>query len=190
MASKYSTRSGRLSSAKEKEIKKINERRAQIAREVKEGTLPKDALRRYENAMWAAAGDFINKSGNIAHGKAAQAAISKEALDALLQRDTAGQLKKDIKKQVAEEYDKSVKDVTKEEVKAYNDLVDSVNSYIEEHPERAYDKATHTGAFAIFRNTKGVKTYKELQDAIEQYEGKLAAGEEIPPFDAEKAYFK
>ena len=189
MASRYSNRSGRLSTAVEKQIKKINERRAQIAREVKEGTLPQDALRRYENAMRAAAGDFINKSGNIAHGKAAQAAISKEALDSLLQRDTAGQLKKEIKKQVAEEYDKPVKDVTKEEVKAYNDLLDSVNSYIEEHPERAYDKVTHTGAFAIFRGTKGLKTYKELQDAIDQYEGKIAAGEEIPPFDAEKAYF-
>lgn len=189
MGSRYSNRSGRLSSEKEKQIKKINERRAQIAREVKEGTLPQDALRRYENAMRAAAGDFINKSGNIAHGKAAQAALSKEALDALLQRDTAGQLKKEIKKQVAEEYDKPVKDVTKEEVKAYNDLLDSVNSYIEEHPERAYDKATHTGAFAIFRGTKGVKTYKELQDAIDQYEGKLAAGEEVPPFDAEKVFF-
>jgi len=110
-------------------------------------------------------------------------------LDALLQRETAGQLKKEIKEQIAEEYDKSVKNVTKEEIKAYNDLVDSVNSYIEEHPERAYDKATHTGAFAIFRGTKGVKTYRELQDAIDLYEGKLAAGEEIPPFDAEKAFF-
>ena len=190
MASKYSNKSGRLSSAVEKQIKKINERRAQIARDVKEGTLPKDALRRYENAMRAAAGDFINKSGNIAHGKAAQAAISKEALDALLQRDTAGQLKKEIKKQVAEEYDKPVKDVTKEEVKAYNDAIDYVNSYIDEHPERAYDQATHSGAFAIFRGMKGVRSYQELQDAINLYEGKLAAGEEIPPFDAEKAYFK
>lgn len=190
MASKYSTKSGRLSSAVEKQIKKINERRAQIAREVKDGTLPKDALRRFENAMRAAAGDYINASGNISHGKAAQAAISKEALDALLQRDTAGQLKKEIKKQVAEEYDKSVKDVTKEEVKAYNDAIDYVNSYIDEHPERAYDKITHSGAFAIFRGTKGVKSYQELQDAIELYEGKLAAGEEIPPFDVEKAYFK
>mgnify|MGYP003302369199 CR=1 FL=1 len=190
MASKYSPRSGRLSSAKEKDIKKINERRAQIVREVKAGTLPKDALRRFENAMRAAAGDHINASGNIAHGKAAQAAISQEALDALLQRDTAGQLKKEIKKQVAEEYDKPLKDITKEDIEAYNEMLDTVNSYIEEHPERAYDKATHSGAFAIFRGVKGVKTYKQLQDAIDLYEGKLAAGEEIPPFDAEKAFFK
>lgn len=189
MGSRYSNRSGRLSSEKEKKIKRINERRAQIAREVKEGKLPNDVLRRYENAMRAAAGDYINASGNITHGKAAQDAISDEALDALLQRDTAGQLKREIKKQAAEEYDKPVKDLTKEDIAAYNDMLDTVNSYIEEHPERAYDKVTHTGAFAIFRGLKGVRTYRELQDAIDQYEGKLAAGEEIPPFDAEKAFF-
>lgn len=189
MASRYSTRSGRLSSAKEKEIKKINERRAQIARDVKEGLLPQDALNRYENAMRAVAGDFINESGNIAHGKAAQAAISKEALDALLQRSTSGQLKKEIKREAAKEYNIPVKALTKADIKQYNEDVDFVNDYIEEHPDRAYDKNNHTGAFAIFRGQKGLKSYMQLKDAINLYEGKLQAGEEIPPFDAEEVYF-
>lgn len=183
MASRYSTRSGRLSSAKEKEIKKINERRAQIARDVRAGKLPETALRRYEDAMRAAAGDYLNKSGNIAHGKAAQAAISKEALDALLQRQTSGQLQKDIKKQVAEEYDKPVKEVTREDLETYMSDVDFVNNYISDDADRAYE------AFRLaFAGKKGNKSYYQLRQAIEAYEG-LANKKEVNPFDAERAYF-
>lgn len=183
MASKYSTRSGRLSSAKEKDIKKINERRAQIARDVRAGKLPETALKRYEDAMRAAAGDHINASGNIAHGKAAQAAISQEALDALLQRQTSGQLQKDIKKQVAEEYDKPVKEVTHEDLETYMEDVDFVNNYISDDADRAYD------AFKMaFAGKKGRKSYYQLRQAIEAYEG-LADKKEVNPFDAERAYF-
>lgn len=183
MASKYSTRSGRLSSAVEKQIKKINERRAQIARDVRSGKLPETALKRYEDAMRAAAGDYINKSGNIAHGKAAQAAISKEALDALLQRQTSGQLQKDIKKQVAEEYDKPIKEVTREDLETYMSDVDFVNNYISDDADRAYD------AFNMaFAGKKGTKSYYQLRKAIEAYEG-LADKKEVNPFDAERAYF-
>lgn len=183
MASRYSTRSGRLSTAIEKQIKKINERRAQIARDVRAGKLPETALKRYEDAMRAAAGDFINKSGNIAHGKAAQAAISKEALDALLQRQTSGQLQKDLKKQVAEEYDKPVKEVTREDLETYMSDVDFVNNYISDDADRAYD------AFKMsFTGKKGHKSYYQLRKAIEAYEG-LVDKKEVNPFDAERAYF-
>lgn len=185
MASRYSTRSGRLSSAKEKEIKKINERRAQIARDVQAGKLPQDALNRYENAMRAVAGDFINKSGNIAHGKAAQAAISKEALDALLQRSTSGQLQRDIKKQVAEEYDKSAKAVTPAEIQQYISDVDFVNARIEADSDRAYDSFK-----AAFQGKKGRKTYKQLRAAIEAYDNEYPSGSEPEnPFRAEEVYF-
>lgn len=183
MASKYSNKSGRRSSEIEKKIKRINERRAQIARDVRAGKLPETALKRYEEAMRAAAGDFINKSGNIAHGKEAQAAISKEALEALLQRQTSGQLQKDIKKQVAEEYDKPVKDVTREDLETYMSDVDFVNNYISNDAERAYDAFT-----MAFAGKKGNKSYYQLRQAIEAYEG-LADKKEVNPFDAERAYF-
>lgn len=183
MASKYSNKSGRLSSAVEKQIKKINERRAQIARDVRAGKLPETALKRYEDAMRAAAGDYINKSGNIGHGKAAQAAISKEALDALLQRQTSGQLQKDIKKQVAEEYDKPVKEVTREDLETYMSDVDFVNNYISDDADRAYE------AFRLaFAGKKGNKSYYQLRQAIEAYEG-MSDKKEVNPFDAERAYF-
>lgn len=183
MGSRYSNRSGRLSTAVEKQIKKINERRAQIKRDVRAGKLPETSLRRYEDAMRAAAGDFINKSGNIAHGKAAQAAISKEALYALLQRQTSGQLQKDLKKQVAEEYDKPVTEVTRDDLETYMSDIDFVNEYISNDADRAYD------AFNMaFGGKKGSKTYYQLRKAIEAYEG-LADKKEVNPFDAERAYF-
>lgn len=183
MASKYSNKSGRLSTAVEKQIKKINERRAQIARDVRAGKLPETALKRYEDAMRAAAGDYINKSGNIGHGKAAQAAISKEALDALLQRQTSGQLQKDIKKQVAEEYDKPVKELTREDLETYMSDVDFVNNYISDDADRAYE------AFRLaFAGKKGNKSYYQLRQAIEAYEG-MSDKKKVNPFDAERAYF-
>ena len=183
MASRYSNKSGRLSSAVEKQIKKINERRAQIKRDVRAGKLPETALKRYEDAIRAAAGDFINKSGNIAHGKKAQAELSKEALDALLQRQTSGQLQKDLKKQVAEEYDKSSDQVTREDLDTYMSDVDFVNEYISNDPERAYDAFT-----MAFAGKKGIKPYYQLRQAIEAYEG-IADKKEVHPFDAERAYF-
>lgn len=183
MGSRYSNRSGRLSSDIEKKIKRINERRAQIARDVRAGRLPETALRRYEEAMRAAAGDFINASGNIAHGKEAQAAISREALDALLQRQTSGQLQREIKRQVAEEYDKPVKEVTREDLETYMSDVDFVNNYISDDADRAYDAFN----FA-FAGKKGTKTYYQLRKAIEAYEG-ISDKKEVNPFDAERAYF-
>lgn len=183
MGSRYSNRSGRLSSDIEKKIKRVNERRAQIARDVRSGKLPETALRRYEEAMRAAAGDFINASGNIAHGKEAQAAISREALDALLQRQTSGQLQREIKRQVAEEYDKPVKEVTREDLETYMSDVDFVNNYISDDADRAYDAFN----FA-FAGKKGNKSYYQLRKAIEAYEG-IADKKEVNPFDAERAYF-
>ena len=202
MASRYSTRSGRLSSEKEKMIKKINERRAQIARDVAAGKLPQNALDRYENAMRAAAGDYIHeglsrradaRSGgermrvvSIGHGKEALENINMEDLQALLQRSTSGEMQREMKRQYAQEYNVPVRSITSEDMRQFINDIDFVNTYIDQHPDRAYDKESHSGAFAIFRGKKGIRSYFELREAINTYE---TQPDEVPPFDAEEVYF-
>lgn len=183
MASKFSRKSGRYSTAKEKDIKRINERRAQIARDVAKGKLPKNALDRFENAIRSIAGAFLNRSGNISHGKAAQEALSQEDLNALLQRSSSRSLQREIKEQVAQEYDKSVKEVTMAEIQGYMSDVDYVNNKIDEDSDRAYD------AFdAAFHGVKGRKTYAQLRQALEAYATDTDQGE-INPFSAQEVYF-
>lgn len=76
---------------KVKAIKRVNERRAEIARDVKSGKLPSIMLEKYDNAINAAVKDpgLLTKSGNISHGTNALAALSSKDLEGLLNRDTA-----------------------------------------------------------------------------------------------------
>lgn len=82
--------------AKINKIKRINERRAEIERAVNDKRLPKEYLDAYEAAMRSAVHDstLINARGNISHGKKAVDSISSKSLDALLQKETAGQATK------------------------------------------------------------------------------------------------
>lgn len=72
-------------------IKRINERRAEIARNVKKDKLPEIILEKFDNAIAAAVKDptLLTKSGNISHGSAAVAALSTADLEGLLNRETA-----------------------------------------------------------------------------------------------------
>lgn len=76
---------------KVKAIKRINERRAEIARDVKSGRLPAVMLEKYDNAINAAVKDpgLLTKSGNISHGSKALDALTSKDLEGLLNRDTA-----------------------------------------------------------------------------------------------------
>ena len=77
---------------KVKAIKRINERRAEIARDVKAGRLPEVYLEKYDNAINAAVKDstLLTKSGNISHGSRAVSEISSKDLEGLLNRETSG----------------------------------------------------------------------------------------------------
>lgn len=76
---------------KVKAIKRINERRAEIARDVKSGRLPEIYLEKYDNAINAAVKDptLRTKSGNISHGSRAVDSLSTKDLEGLLNRETA-----------------------------------------------------------------------------------------------------
>ena len=184
MASKYSTSSGRLSTAKEKAIKRVNERRAQIQRDVRAGKLPESSLEQYDAAIRAAAGDFLNRSGNIAHGKAAQEGISWNDINALLQRESSRQLQSDIKKKAAEQYDKDPRKLTAEEVRQYVGDVDYVNKQFAEEYERTYKALDEK-----YRGVKGRKTYSQLATTIREWNIKHPKTEEVNPFNAEQVYF-
>lgn len=182
MGSRYSNKSGRLSNDKEKAIKKINERRAQIARDVRAGKLPESALDQYEAAMRAAAGPYINANGNISHGKDAQENISWDTLNTLLQRETSGQLQRDIKKKAAEEYGKSKKELSQEDIKKYISDVNFVNDQFSQDYDRTYSALK-----MAFQGTRGRKTYRQLADAIRGYERVTVP--ETNPFNPEAVYF-
>ena len=76
---------------KVKAIKRINERRAEIARDVKAGRLPEIYLEKYVNAINAAVKDptLLTKTGNISHGSRAVNSLSTKDLEGLLNRETA-----------------------------------------------------------------------------------------------------
>lgn len=76
---------------KVKAIKRINERRAEIARDVKAGRLPEVYLEKYDNAINAAVKDptLLTKTGNISHGSRAVSELSSSDLEGLLNRETA-----------------------------------------------------------------------------------------------------
>ena len=76
---------------KVKAIKRVNERRAEIARDVKAGRLPSIILEKYDNAIAAAVKDtsLLTKSGNISHGSRATSELSASDLEGLLNRETS-----------------------------------------------------------------------------------------------------
>ena len=67
---------------KVKAIKRINERRAEIARDVKAGRLPEVYLEKYDNAINAAVKDptLLTKTGNISHGSRAVSELTSSDL--------------------------------------------------------------------------------------------------------------
>lgn len=74
-----------------KAIKRINERRAEIARDVASGRLPDIYLEKYDNAILAAVKDptMLTKIGNISHGGRAVSSLSTSDLEGLLNRETS-----------------------------------------------------------------------------------------------------
>lgn len=163
---------------KQSAIKRINERFAELKRAVKKGDLPPSIVERYADAMRAAAGGNLLKSGNISHGKKAALAISDDDITNLLSRETAGVAKKKIKEQVAREYGS---DYTREEMEQYFSDMDFVNSELSEKPTATYD------AFdKAFRGVLGVKTYSQLANAIRVYKPTVDRN----PFNAQDFYFR
>lgn len=182
------------SSQLERDIKKINERRAEIARQVARGKLPQAALDRYDDAMRAAAPEFIREGFTqrgatkgtpvlrIEHGKKALAGVDPNKIKMLLQRSTAGQIKRDIKRGASDEYGHAP---NKEELTQYvNDL-----QYVDEALRTRYTE-TYDALDRKFRGTKGRKSYGELRAAIEEYSELVQKGNaETRQFDVNKAYF-
>ena len=164
---------------KQSAIKRINERFAEIKRSVKKGDLPQSVADRFADAMRAAGGDYILKSGNISHGKKAAEEIDEGALRNLLSRETAGEAKKSIREQVKQEYGS---EYTKADIEQYFDDMDFVNNELSSKPVETYD------AWASkFTGVPGVKSYAQLAGAIREYKGAVA--QDINPFEPIDYYF-
>lgn len=185
---------GRSNEDKVKAIKRINERRAEIARAVKKNQLPKIYLKRYDESILAAVKDpkLLTKTGNISHGSKAVGALSTNDLKGLLNRETAAEAKQTARRQYEEEqkqykdtywdeYDEETEEPEEAEY-TYDDYlndVNAVNEALEDNYAETYD------AFAAsFKGTHGKKTYRTLNAALQ--------GAEIPagvPLSVEETYF-
>lgn len=145
-------------------IKRVNERRAEIKRAIADKKIPKGVLKNWNAAfdkVASEAGVNLTKSGNIPHSKKAAENIDLDALEGLLQRRTAGQIKKDIKKGSEKEFGETP---TAQELEEYQDDM----SYVYECLADNYDE-TYDALDAAFRGTKGKKTYKQLRAAIDDW---------------------
>jgi hypothetical protein len=186
--------------AKINKIKRINERRAEIERAVNDNRLPKEYLDAYEAAMRSAVHDstLINARGNISHGKKAVDSISSKSLDALLQKETAGQATKKTYK-----YYKKYREETeriKERSREYypdddNPFIeppeneDNIPFYDQEEDENEYsdsyeeyladrdyvyenmqdDPDWYQAIKAFFTGVAGLKSYHQLKQAHEKF---------------------
>lgn len=169
-------------SQKSKDIKRINERYAEILRAVRAGKIPQGIADRYAEAMRAAAGEHILPSGNISHSKAAEAAISQKDLDALLSRETASQARRHLDRQIEEEFGPGY---TQEEREEYFNDMTFVSREISEHRAESYDALK-----AAFWGVPGLKSYTELAEAIRVYNGPgPRPSGEVPAPDIQRIMF-
>lgn len=120
-------------------IKRINERKAQIKRDFGEDS---SIYRQYDNAVYLAIpDDALLPSGNISHSKKAIDLINEKDLNALLRRDTSGDIKRKAKAIAKQETEETGKDTTWQEVilsqeivydtleNDYDDFYEAVESY-------------------------------------------------------------
>lgn len=160
-------------------IKRINERRAEIKRGVKAGKIPQGVLNNWDTAfdrIATDAGVMLTKSGNIPHSMKAAENIDLDALDGLLQRRTAGQIKKDIKAGARQEYGE---DPGQEEMEEYTDAMSYVYDQLASNYSETYDALK-----AAFGGTQGKKSYKQLKDAIEEWQSMNETQKEVARVNA------
>lgn len=169
---------------KVKKIKRINERRAEIERAVKDKKLPKEFLDQYEAAMRSAVHDstLFSPKGNISHGKDALNKINEKSLDALLKKETAGQAKKSTYKHYkayVEEQERAQRTIW-ERVEEGEDIDDtdygsgysyedfiSDRDYVYENMESDVD--WYNSMKAAFQGVPGTKSYAQLKEANERW---------------------
>ena len=181
-------------------IKRINERRAEIERAVNDKRLPKEYLDAYEAAMRSAVHDstLINARGNISHGKKAVDSISSKSLDALLQKETAGQATKKTYKYY-KKYQEETERIKERSREYYPDddnpfieppenedtipfydqeegEIDFSDSYEEYLADRDYvyenmqdDPDFYQAIKAFFTGVAGLKSYHQLKQAHEKF---------------------
>lgn len=133
-------------------IKRINERKAQIKRDFGEDS---SLYRQFDNAVYLAIPDeALLPSGNISHSKKAIDLINEKDLNALLRRDTSGDIKRKAKAIAKQETEETGKDTTWQEVilsqeivyetleNDYDDFYEAVKRYWKiigkGHPKPAY----------------------------------------------------
>ena len=186
--------------AKINKIKRINERRAEIERAVNDKRLPKEYLDAYETAMRSAVHDstLINARGNISHGKKAVDSISSKSLDALLQKETAGQATKKTYKYYKkyQEETERIKEKSREfypdddnpfieppenedtipfydQEEDENDYSDSYEEYLADrdyvYENMQDDPDWYQAIKAFFTGVAGLKSYHQLKQAHEKF---------------------
>ena len=176
-----------------KDIKRVNERRAEIERAVQNKQLPLVFLRNYEAAMRSAVHDnmLFTSKGNISHGKRAVSEINMRSLQALLKKETAGTAKQTTYKYY-ENYSKEM-----ERLRRYRQEQEDYIPFVtpsapedeepEEEPEdytfeefladRDYvyenmqdDPDWYSAMKASFQGVGGKKSYRELRKAYESWD--------------------
>lgn len=204
--------------SKVNKIKRINERRAAIARAVAAKKLPLEYLNTFEAAMRAAVHDnsLFSASGNISHGKKAVDSINTKALDALLKKETAGVAQKKTYKhyqeyiEEQERFDKIKREFTPQfEYDEENPFYDSIpdtpsgysyedyildRNYVYNEIEESADSDWYHSMKAAFQGVSGLKTYAQLRAANEHWKS-LTQDEKSAAYQAaidreQESYFK
>lgn len=169
----------------EKDIKRVNERRAEIERAVNAGQLPREFLEQYEAAMRSAVHDnsLFTSKGNISHGKKAVEEINQRSIQALLKKETAGTAKRETYK-----YYQQYRQEQERVSQTADERADSDNPFDDtDYSERAYtyedfvadrdytyaniqnDPDWYVAMKAMFQGVSGRKSYKQLRTAHEAF---------------------
>ncbi len=150
---------------KQSAINRINDRYNQI---VKKFGADSYYAQNYHAKMRIIGGpDGFTASGRLKRGASVVASISEEALQAMEDQATAGQINKQIKANIAREEGTNVEDITPEDVQEYVDTETEARAGMEEIG------ADLSNALALYRarhnKQRGKLTYSEIKEAVKEW---------------------
>lgn len=171
-------------------IKRLNERQAEIRRQFGAGS---SIYRDYHNALLAAVGpENFTPSGNMKRGPAVYELLDNETLNALLRKQTAGQIKEAARREAREESELTGETVTMEDVIEaretmdelyegdYDDFYEAAKFYWDSVGGKGHPKPTYTQLDNIYQvqeaQRRGVDnpfTGDELDAEVPNIEDKL-----------------
>lgn len=151
-------------------IKRINERRKEIEKKFGKDSYP---ARHYREKMDILSGGNLLPSGNISHGNKALEGMEDSAIEAMLKQETAGEIVKKGKKNIAKETGKPEESITTKDLSDFYEQIRPLQDMLEELSEDMSDALFEWRRKNGFLKGSGQRrlSYAEIRQAFDEWEG-------------------